>query len=258
MRPILPLALLLLLPATLRSEDVLPAKKVAHFLLLPKVYLNGKGPFRMIVDSGAASSTLRPEIASAIGVAPLARVEQVTVSGASLRLAGAVELSFPGLPAETIEIVFSPVAFPHADGVLGQSWLRRHSYLLDFAKGQLILDGHPPAQGIQLTRKDAEGRPALSATVDGETRELVLDSGAPALILFRSSPRYTARVRLRTNNGTAEASTGIATLAFGDRFRQSLQAVELPGADSGGLLPLSAFRAVYVAKNDGPMVLVPR
>lgn len=241
-----------------RPEYTLPAKTVAHTMMLTQVYLNGHGPFRMMVDTGAAASAVRPEIAARIGLEALYRVEQVTASGPSWVAAGSASIRVGGAVDEGVELLFSPNAQQGADGVLGQSWLDRHSYLLDFRRRLVVLDGAAPAEGVRLELAELEGRPCVTASVDGATSQLVLDSGASTLLLFRPQARYGKRATLLTHNGSVEAGVGKAVVSIGDRFRGAMTAAELPGEVPRGLLPASAFRAVYVAKRERIVVLVPK
>ena len=57
------------LPAA--EEIALKADRVAHVLVLKDVYLNGQGPFRMMIDTGAASCLVRPAIARRLGLRPV-------------------------------------------------------------------------------------------------------------------------------------------------------------------------------------------
>jgi predicted aspartyl protease len=237
-------------------EWVLPAKRLSHTMMLERVYLNGHGPFRMLLDTGATSSALRVEIAVRIGVRAKYQVEQVSIAGAALMPAGEMDVRVGGVADREVEVLFSPIAVPQVDGVLGQSWLSRHAYLLDFRKKRLVLDGPPPDSGLRLDSGVAAGRPAIAATVDGQPFNLVIDSGAAALILFRPERRFRKRTMLTAHDGVMEARTGKAVVEIGG-LRRTLVAAELPHGNARGLLPASMFDAVYVAKGTGMVVLVP-
>ncbi|MCC6539549.1 MAG: aspartyl protease family protein [Bryobacterales bacterium] len=230
-------------------EVTLPAKRVAGSMMLTQVYLNGLGPFRMLIDTGAEASLLRPDAAARIGARAQYRVEQVTAAGAALAPAGLVTVRVGGVEDGGVETIFAPVAARGVDGVLGQSWLRRHAYLLDYRRGRVVLDGAPPAEGVRVALREAAGRPCLAAQVDGETRELVIDSGASALVLFGEPVRRGGgqRATMVTHNGTVEAGVGRAVVAIGN-IRCEITAAVAPGeAGTAGLLPAAAFGAVYVA-----------
>lgn len=246
---------LLLLPG-LSAAHLLSAKRLAHSLVLSSVYINGQGPLRLFLDTGAESCSLRPEVAARIGLPAQYQVEQVTVAGEGLRPAARAELRVRTVLAQDVEFLLSPIPLAGVDGVLGQSWLGRHAYLLDYRNERLVLDGDPP-EGVRVPLFQEDGRPALEAEVDGEYRRLVLDSGAAALFIYRPAPRFSARVQVQTNQGTREAGIGRAYVRIGD-YRSALRTVELPGRQVTGLLPASAFPAIYVARRDGVVVLVRR
>jgi len=226
-------------------------------MMLTQVYLNGLGPFRMLLDTGAEASMLRPEAAARIGARALYRVEQVTAAGVAEAPAGRLRVQVGGVTDEDGETIYAPVVLRGADGVLGQSWLRRHSYLLDFRRGRFILDGQPPADGLRVALREAAGRPCLTAQVDGQAQELIIDSGASALVLFCGQLRYQQRTRMITNNGSIAAGVGKATVAIGS-IRRRLTAAEIPGEAAQGLLPASAFGYVNVAADRRMAVLSTR
>lgn len=243
--------------ATVR-EQVLTADRVSHALILRQVYLNGQGPFRMMIDTGAASCAVRPELALRIGAKALYAVEHITVAGASVAKAARLNVRVGDAEDDKVETLIAPVAVAGVDGILGQSWLTRHSYLLDFRKPRVVLDGAAPARGVSLGLRDVEGRPSISAEVDGVPQDLVVDSGAPALILFNSRLRNGRAVNVVSNNGSTTARMGSAKVVIGDHFHQSMEAAELSDRNGPGLLPASAFQSVYVSNQTSTVVLVPR
>lgn len=257
MRLVLLPALTVLPVAGAHQETFLPAERAAHAMVLRQVHLNGQGPFRMMIDTGAAASAIRPEVARRIGVAPGYRVEQVTAAGVSVAPAGRLSVRAGEIEDAGIEFIFSPLGFPGIDGVLGQNWLSLHSYRLDFQKRRVTIDGEPPLRGLRMDLKDADGRPGITARIDGVAHELVLDSGASILLLFREDTRYRNRVSLTTHTGSIEGSLGEATVAIGGGFLRRMPVAELAARRGSGLLPASVFRSVYVGKGRKTAVLVP-
>lgn len=235
----------------------LPGANRSPMLLLKQVYLNGQGPFRMLVDTGAESSALRPAAAARIGATAQYRVEQISVAGSVLTPAGQVGVRIDGSEEEQVEMLYTEVRHAGADGILGQSWLRRHSYLLDFESGRLTLDGEPPALGLRFDYREVDGRPSVRAKIDGVEEEMVVDSGADVMVLFREGVRRTGRVGLATNTGNVQAGWGEARVEIGRGFRQRIPAAEVAGVKRAGLLPASIFGSVYVARNRGTIVLSP-
>lgn len=238
--------------------ESIPVKKIDHFLLLPKVYLNGKGPFRMILDTGAQSSTITPEVAARIGAKPEYRLLQVTLAGQAIRAAGHVSVQLTAAMHESVEMIFSPIPHHDADGILGQSWLRYHSYLLDFERQRLVLDGDPPVSGLRLLAFDSDGRPAVTVSIDGSDLSMVIDSGAPAMVLYRKTPHYNQKVLLSTSAGSIEATAGRARLQIGSTFHRFIDSIEIPASRDTGLLPACIFRSLFVEKGAAQVILLPK
>lgn len=108
--------------------------------LTTSVYINGGGPYRFLVDSGAERTLLAAEIAAQLGL-PQGRevlVEGITgrqpavlVEIASLRMGTLVcpPLAVPVLPRKMLEV----------DGYLGLDVLDKHRVVLDFRAGTLTV-----------------------------------------------------------------------------------------------------------------------
>ena len=239
------------------QQKVLPTERSSHTMVLRQVYLNGKGPFRMMVDTGATSCSVRPEIAAHLGANADYQVDQITASGSTRTAAMHVQVRVDDISDESVEVLVSNVAITGVDGVLGQTWLSRHSYLLDFHNLRFVLDSEPPEHGLRMGLRWADGRPGISARVDGVAQDLIIDSGAAALVLFR--PRKGIdRTNLITNQGSVAATLGTAIVQIGQGFKRSIRTAELDQPYAVGLLPASAFRSVYVSNRSGLIVLVPR
>jgi predicted aspartyl protease len=240
------------------SGTVLPARRVAHVLILQEVYLNAAGPFRMMVDTGNASSLVRPSVARRLGLTPSGSVEQVSPAGKQ-RVPVAVlrEVRTGPVVNDAVEVMIAEPCLPEIDGVLGQSWLLRHDYLVDLQGGRLVLDGAPPAGGIRTLLRSEDGVPAIAAEVDGRRRTLALDSGSPAVVLFEAAPLLRTSAFVTTNAGRAPAAVGTALVAVGGSPPRRLPALRLETAGRrGGLLPACEFASVYVSNREGFVVLV--
>ena len=138
------------------------------------------------------------------------------------------------------------------DGVLGQSWLVRHDYLLDYRNCRVVIDGAPPEGGLSMALHSTDGRPLVNAEVDGRHSELILDSGTPALVLSECTGRARQQATLLTNNasvGAGETSTRIALPGDRERHMRTICMNSLQPAP--GLLPASAFSEVFVSNRDG-------
>lgn len=252
-------SLLVLLAATLpaTSETVLKADRIADLLVLNQVYLNQRGPYRMMIDTGNGSSILRPAVADRLGLRPAYAVEAETTAGVQ-RVAAAIldTVRIGSVEDKNVEVMITGVKLQGVDGVLGQSWLARHDYVLDYRKGRVVVDISTPPAGIRVPLRSADGRPQVSGEVNGRPQDLVVDSGTSVLVLFGpiSSVR---RARLVSNSGAVDARTGSAQVTIGEGYRRQMAAAEVDAAPQPALLPAGAFRAIYIGNRDGTAVFVP-
>jgi predicted aspartyl protease len=228
------------------------ASRVGDSLALDQVYLNGKGPFRMLIDTGNASSIVRPEVARRLGLEAAYAVEQASAAKTT-RTAVAVldEVRVSGVTDRAVEMMIGEVALPGVDGVLGQSWLARHDYLLDYRARTVGIDGTPMG-GSRLALRWADQRPVVSAIVEGKERDLVLDSGANVVVLYETPLPGRSMTEVTTNGGTAAAQRCSVDVVIAGGHGRKLSAVRIDAQGLGpGLLPTSAFDAVFVSNRRG-------
>ena len=181
------LACFVIILATLSAaaQEPLNTSVAGHSLVLNEVFLNGAGPFRMLIDTGNASSIVRPQIARRLNLKPAYSVDRASVAGVR-RVPVAIldEVRAGSVSDRSVEAIIGDVFQSGVDGVLGQSWLVRHDYLLDYRNRRIGLDGPAPASGISVPLLSEDGRPVVVASVEGNPRELVVDSGASAVVLY--------------------------------------------------------------------------
>ena len=83
----------------------LPFVQSEHALILEKVYLNGIGPLRMAIDTGAQSTTVTPLAAGRIGLKPQFRVEYATPTGTRLVGGGYTRVQTGGSEVSQVETI---------------------------------------------------------------------------------------------------------------------------------------------------------
>lgn len=242
---------------TAAPETILKTDRTAHVLVLKEVYLNSRGPFRMMIDTGAASSMVSQEVAKKAGLRYAYAVEQQTASGVRRVGAAVVETLTVGPVSDTgVEVLIGQSGMAGVDGILGQSWLVRHDYLLDYHHRRLVLDPVQPDHGVKAALRYDDGRPKIVAEVDGLRQELVVDSGASTLVLFGGRGSI-ARTTLVTNNGAVDAATGSAKVRIGGVYSRRMTTAQIAEPGQAGLLPAAEFASVYISNRDGVVVLVP-
>jgi hypothetical protein len=180
--------------------------------VVASVTIDGKGPFRFIIDTGANQSTIAPRLVAALGLTPSntapMRVAGVTgtavvpsVDIESLR-AGALVIRHTRLP-----VIWSPI-MAGADGILGAAGLVDDILLVDFQHDTVRIHragtrADPGAYLRLRARRLHGGLLGVTAMVGDLPVTAVIDTGSPQtlgnLALFqalysRSQPRDKAAV----------------------------------------------------------------
>ena len=226
------------------------------------VYLNGSGPYRFLLDTGARTNQIEAGIARLLRLRPMYRVEMVTSAGTVLvDAAKNLAVTVGPVTATDQEFLFTSLDAvhrwsPNVQGVLGQEFLEKFDYLLDFGNARIVF-GSARVQGVQAQVEVLDGRPAVFTNLG----RLILDSGTNRLILFGSPSGIIGTPKiLQTSSGV-----GTAYAVFGKKLMIEGQAYEHSGAFSiprpgnlpeDGLLPASLFKAVYVNNSEKLVVLV--
>ena len=151
------------------------------------VTINGRGPFRFIVDTGASHSTISPTTASALGLTPT-NVSSVVLDGitgsttVSAVTINRLEAGTLLLERTPMPVVWVPV-LAGADGILGAAGLTTQSLLVDFEHNKVAIAGRmgysmrSQAMRVHAVRL-AQGLLAIDALVSGVKVRAVIDTGA--------------------------------------------------------------------------------
>jgi predicted aspartyl protease len=149
------------------------------------VMIDGKGPFRMVVDTGASQSTLSPGVAERLGLnsadQPAVRVNGIT---------GTAELPSVGIQSlrcgdylvgpSQLPVVVTPV-MSNADGILGLAGLKSQRLMVDFEHDRVVL-GDARASLSDFLRVPAkrleDGLLSVAARIGGIKVAAVIDTGA--------------------------------------------------------------------------------
>jgi predicted aspartyl protease len=230
----------------------LKASLAGSSLILNDVFLNGVGPFRMLLDTGNTASIVRPGVARRLNIKPAYTVEQASVVR-TRRVPAAIldEVCTGSVSDRFVEAMIGEVFQADVDGILGESWLARHDYLLDYRNQRVILDGVRGGSGVRVPLQSAEGRPVVVALIDGRSRKLVVDSGASAVVLFEKPVTRGVAVQLNANGGSVLAQKFTARFSFTGENEHVIDAVRVDASGLGpGMLPASAFASVFVSNRD--------
>jgi predicted aspartyl protease len=152
------------------------------------VMINGRGPFRFIVDTGASHSTVSPGLVHTLGLKP-SEVPTILLDG----ITGSAQVSAVTIDklqagALTIQGAPMPVVWDSvmagADGILGAAGLDGHSLVVDFQRNRVVIASavEPSLRaeslrvhGLRLT----DGLLTLDTRVGHVRVRAVVDTGSP-------------------------------------------------------------------------------
>lgn len=181
-------------PAQIDPRDLLFAAPTSldHIgRIVVAVRIDGQGPFRFIVDTGANYSTISPKLAARLGLAP-STAPAVEVSG----ITGTAKV--PSVPIRKLQagdLTISDAQFPvvwaplmaGADGILGVAGLRKYKLLVDFDHDRVVISRHwrylspRDFSHVHATRVRG-GLIAIDAHVGGVPVLAIIDTGSERTI----------------------------------------------------------------------------
>jgi len=151
------------------------------------VTINGRGPFRFIVDTGANHSTISPKLALALDLKP-AETPSILLDG----ITGSAQVSFVTIDrlqagdltmeSTALPIVWAPL-MAGADGILGMAGLTEKTLLIDFQGNRVVIarrvdsavrSDSTKLRGLRMNT----GLIALEARVGRVPVHAVIDTGA--------------------------------------------------------------------------------
>lgn len=154
--------------------------------ILAPVMINGKGPFRLIIDTGANHSTVSPQLAQTLGLVPSEITKMVHgVTGS----ANVPTVFIDRIEAGTliIERAYLPVIgsamTSEADGILGVAGLQNARLIVDFRRDRVSITRNRPREPASdfLTigaRRMPDGVLVVDASIRGVRAKAIIDTGA--------------------------------------------------------------------------------
>ena len=228
------------------------------------VMVDGRGPFRFLLDTGSSRTVLSSTLAESLGVVPIARTVLLTPSGRAGHPIGVVRRVEVGAapPTNVLAMIVPDANLPQGrrvDGIVGQDVLAALTYTIDYVNRHIVWHVAPPpnlvGERLRLLRSDRGVLVTLPQPTTGDLH-FVPDSGADGWVLFGATGQQLLVTRplgsasLRTVAGEhAARGVLIDELIVGAmRFRdQPAVLVDRDPHDRSlgdGLLPLHLFARV--------------
>jgi predicted aspartyl protease len=154
--------------------------------VLAPVRVDGQGPFRFIVDTGATVSALSPVLVARLGLEPgRAPVRMQGVTGtAVVPTARVARLEAGALRLHDLELpVVQPQVFAEADGILGVEGMRGNRLDIDFAADRVTIsrsrgDAAPHGFMVVPVRRRRDRLLVVDARIGGVRGRAIIDTGA--------------------------------------------------------------------------------
>jgi predicted aspartyl protease len=152
------------------------------------VYLNGKGPYRLVLDTGASNSAVIAKVAQDLGLPPTGALLLHGVTGSATVPFVTVDTFVVGdMEQHSTMLPIVPDALGGADGVLGMEVLKNKRIFIDFLHDKItIIHSHMQRAPtgyvtIPLTRT-ANGLLMARAYVGGVRVQAIIDTGGQATV----------------------------------------------------------------------------
>jgi len=253
--------------------------------MLVPVQINGLGPYRFLLDTGAAITMIDDAVARKAGLKPMTDIDLTTFTGiARIPLAPVDSISLGNRVLRGMKVVYCDLTRAYSftagiHGVLGQDFLSNFNYLVDRKERTIRfeesgeLENTLLGQRIPTERRQSKFYLLIpGAGGFSDPMRFLLDSGSPYLLLY-DKPAVVARlsvISFERDTLLAESAIGkrrlqpcrIGGFQIGGHFLANLRVIlaeTLPGEQrfEDGLLPLRMFAAVYFNNAGNYVILDP-
>jgi predicted aspartyl protease len=188
------------------------------------VEINGQGPYRFILDTGANTSALTPRVAEALTLAgaSVTQVEVHGVTGSAMLPSVHVDKLQAGdvvLPPTSLPVLPGPV-FGGADGILGINGLQKTRIEVDFANDTVVIvpsNGRRARYGYLTVpaRLSKGGLLLVKGKVGKVPVQVIIDTGAERTLgntalrtALIESARYDDEIDVTVLGATTDVSAG--------------------------------------------------
>lgn len=179
------------------------------------VMVDGQGPFRFVIDTGASRSSVGPSLVQALGLkmskVPSLQLEGITgsapVSAVTIDRLKAGSLSIQSM---AMPVLWAPV-MAGADGILGVAGLTNQTLLVDFQNNRVVLGNNLDASVrfnySRVRTQVVDGGLMTAVAYVGDVRVLaIIDTGSERSL---GNPALQRALGLRRDPGHAEPVTSV-------------------------------------------------
>lgn len=186
------------------DETTVDTDRAASLQVMVPVLIDGQGPFKFIVDTGANTSCLSVALADRLALPEGPSVTVNTVAGAKARRSVLVErLQVGAKTRRRIRAPVLPITGIDADGVLGVDWLKGQRLVLGFKQERMEitrsrLERSRDGSVVVPARRRSGQLTIVDADLGGDPISAIIDSGSE-VSLANSALRGLVRKRDRAS-----------------------------------------------------------
>src|SRR5215472_6792745 len=154
--------------------------------VVDRVYVNGQGPYKLLLDTGSTLNHLDLRLAKKIGLKETIHTTLTSATGVVRASGGTgIDVALDSVHEDNQTFLFAGLdavqqTWPDVMGILGQEFLSHFDYTLDLRTKRLEFGKPEDSNGTRVPLSVVNGRLAVSTSLG----ELILDSGAARLTLF--------------------------------------------------------------------------
>ncbi len=246
---------------TVSAQSAVRFKKSSGMVVVP-VLINGKGPFRFVLDTGSSACLIDESLARDLALQSGSRTGMMSAAGITevpvYRIDNLKLGDFEALNVHAVSVAPNTEVLTsrRARGFLGLSFLTRFNFLLDYKNQSITFE---PAFAVDSLNEGSysldrsQGLCVVLLPVGDDFARFILDSGADGLLLFNTKhfpyARVTSTSVVRTPYGERHVSRAeISGFKIGKRTLNKEKVTILTGQGPegcDGLLPAKMFSSLY-------------
>ena len=198
-------------PEEVQTPDVIEAQRDRYERITVPVTIEGHGPYRFMVDTGAQATVVTRALSERVGMASLGKATLVAMgSRREVDLVQLNGLEFAGRLFDNLESPLLEGQHIGADGILGLDSLQDMRVLIDFKEGRMhvadagSLGGSRGYEIVVKARRRLGQMIITNARIDGVKTAVIIDTGAQ-----NSVANFALKKRLRHREGIEVSSTDV-------------------------------------------------
>ena len=192
------------------SQDIVQAQRDRYERMTVPVTINGRGPFRFLVDTGAQATVVTARVTDDLGLLPTGRATLVAMASRTFVDTIALDgLEFAGRRFDNLTTPLLRDRDIGADGIIGLDSLQDLRVILDFRTDAITVSDAPLGTGdgyeiVVRARRRLGQMIITNARIDGVRTAVIIDTGS-----WHSLGNLALRRKLRAEHSDSMVSTDV-------------------------------------------------